>query len=123
MRNNYIIIRQRAIMGQDSFTYGNWRQYIVKRDDGAIQPCKHSMLPFWAGLFGMVVLAIVAMVVFMIPPSLVKWPNLWVMTFIGFAAATTGLMLQFGTYRLMYAVGPKSYNGRRVLPFEEKQSA
>lgn len=120
MRNNYIIIRKRAL-SVDSFRYTDQRQYIAKRDDGALQPCIHSLLPLFMSIIGMTFLALVAMAVLMVPPANINQTTTPIVLFIAFVMTGIGAGLLFGDYRLMYAVGPKCYDGRRRFWFEEEE--
>jgi hypothetical protein len=120
MRNNYIIIRKRAL-SLDSFRYTDQRQYLAKRDDGAIQPCVHSLLPLFLSIIGVTLLSLVSMAVLMVPPEKINQTTTPMVLFISFVMTGIGAGLLFGDYRLMYAVGPKSYDGKRRFWFEEEE--
>jgi hypothetical protein len=120
MRNNYIIIRKRAL-SLDSFRYTDQRQYIAKRDDGALQPCIHSMVPLFLSIIGVTFLSLVAMAVLMVPHDRIDQTTTPMVLFIAFVMTGIGSGLLFGDYRLMYAVGPKCYDGRRRFWFEEEE--
>jgi hypothetical protein len=121
MRNNYLIIRKRAL-SLDSFRYTDQRQYIAKRDDGALQPCIHSMVPLFLSIIGVTFLSLVAMAVLMVPHDRINHTTTTpIVLFIAFVMTGIGSGLLFGDYRLMYAVGPKCYDGRRRFWFEEEE--
>jgi hypothetical protein len=120
MRNNYLIIRKRAL-SLDSFRYTDQRQYIAKRDDGALQPCIHSMVPLFLSIIGVTFLSLVAMAVLMVPHDNINHTTTPIVLFIAFVMTGIGSGLLFGDYRLMYAVGPKCYDGRRRFWFEEEE--
>lgn len=122
MRNNYIIIRKQAL-SLDSFRYTDQRQYIAKRDDGALQPCVHSLLPLFMSIIGMTFLALVTMAVLMVPLNQINQDRTGVVIFLATFATGIGAGLLFGDHRLMYAVGPKSYDGKRHFWFEEEEES
>jgi hypothetical protein len=119
-KGEYFLIHKRAI-ARDSWTGGNYTQYIANRDDGSLQPCKGSMIPFVLLLIGLMLLELVAMAVFMPSPRpIANWEYVYTLTLIGFICFGVGLGLQFGNYRLMKAVQWRSYDGKRH-PYYERQ--
>lgn len=117
MRNNYFIIRKQALR-EDGWTYGDWRQYVANRDDGSVQCCKHSQLPLLPLIIGICLLEMVALAVFMTPviqshPAPLNLGYVYTLSVVGFTLFGIGAGLYIGDYRLMYAVGPKSFDGKR----------
>lgn len=120
-KGEYILIRKQ-VLSRDSWTYGDYRQFIAERDDGSLQPCRSSKIPFHLTMFGFVLLMIVGMIFlnFTLGDRIVNWGNAYIMTFIGFVSFGVGLGLEIGDYRLMKATGWRSYDGKRRHYFEEQ---
>lgn len=123
-KGEYMLIRKDAL-SKDSWTGGNYTQYIAKRDDGSLQPCKGSMIPFYLLMIGLALLEMVALAVFLTPalvtsPPPLNWPYIYVVTVIGFLATGIAAGLLLGDYRLMKAVQWRSYDGKRH-PYYEPQ--
>lgn len=108
---------------QDSWTYGDWRQYMCRRKDGALQAAKLSALTTISAVIGFCIMVLCAMAVYFfyahdVP---VYWERLGAFWIAG------GLMIMpvimernYGLY-LMVSVGPKQYTDRRILPGEESE--
>lgn len=98
---------------EDGWTYGDWRQYIARRADGSLQPCRVSqvgvlMFALTMSIAGLAlyIVAVVfahdqsdrlnwAVIISMPIPALVLWA------------------VHLSGYCLMAAVGPRSYDGWR----------
>lgn len=98
---------------EDGWTYGDWRQYIARRPDGALQPCKVSefMTVRDALCFFLIASALLAVAICLWNDriDLLIWENIigaLVIGGIGFVPRVRG-------YTLMAAVGPRSYDGWR----------
>lgn len=123
-RHMPVIIHKRAL-STDSFTFGNWRQYIAARDDGSLQPVRMSQWPLVLLMIGLVLLELVAMAVFLtpaistVPHPITNWGYVYTMTMIGFISLGIALGLYFGEYKMVIPVGPKVYDGRRRFWSEE----
>jgi hypothetical protein len=65
-KGEYFLIHKRAI-ARDSWTGGDYTQYIADRDDGSLQPSRISMLPWLPLMIGLVLLELVACSVFLTP--------------------------------------------------------
>jgi hypothetical protein len=124
-KGEYFLIHKRAIT-RDSWTGGDYTQYIADRDDGSLQPSRVSMLPWLPLLTGLVLLELVACSVFLTPlltPKalpITNWTYVYTLTVIGFVSFGIGLGLLVGDYRLMKAVQWRSYDGKRH-PYYEPQ--
>ena len=110
----------RSEMWQDSFTYGDWRQYICNRPGGQTQCAKVSELIWiFAGL-GLGILAGVGLSIYLSvsggqPP---RWWDVGLLTFVG-VMNLYPLYRALGGVFLMKAVGPMNRGSRRILPWEE----
>jgi hypothetical protein len=124
-KGEYFLIHKRAI-ARDSWTGGDYTQYIADRDDGSRQPARISMLPWLPLGIGLVLLELVACAVFLTPllqvhaPPITNWNYVYTLTFIGFVSFGIGLGLLVGDYRLMKAVQWRSYDGKRHSYYEPK---
>jgi hypothetical protein len=124
-KGEYFLIRKRAI-ARDSWTGGDYTQYIASRDDGSLQPSRISMLPWAPLMIGLILLELIACEVFlrpvlvMNPPPITNWDYLYTLTFIGFMLSGIGFGLLVGDYRLMKAVQWRSYDGKRHSYSEPK---
>lgn len=99
---------------KDGWTYGDWRQYIARRRDGALQPCRASGIPIFMMLFGGFGLFPALMgVVFTLQGIQPIWERIATITGISALVFATGLFLCLSPWTLMTAVGPRSYNGQR----------
>lgn len=125
-RHMPFMIHRRAL-SLDSFTFGNFRQYIAKRDDGALQPVRLSQWPLVFLMIGLVLLELVAMCVFLTPalvdnpPPITNWGYVYTLTAIGFFSLGLSFSVYFGPYRMVIPVGPKVYDGRRRFWSEERE--
>lgn len=117
MRKPYLIIHKRAL-SEDSWTYGDWRQYIARRDNGGLQCCRISILPLFATVIPAAFLLLVAMAVLIGNMSVANLNPLPVL--IAFMVLGLGAALQFGDYRLAVPVGPVCFDGRRRFWHEEE---
>lgn len=111
---------RREDMWRDQWTYGNWTQFICNRSGpkGPTQCARPSGLPFYSFLFGVLLLALVAMAIYVgiQKPTAVRWENVVGLLFAGLIFAGWPLYLRFSGWRLMTAVGPLNDGATRVLP-------
>lgn len=121
-KNEFMVIHKRAIRGRDSFTYGDYRQYLVDRDDGAIQPARYSGIPATMMLFGTLGLFLPVTALMLIlggaPYESIAVGRVFVFTAVSLTLIAIGAALTFGPYRLLQATGPRCYDGRRMFYFE-----
>lgn len=119
---SYFLCKQNDFW-QDSWTYGDWRQYMCRRKDGSTQAAKLSALTTISAVIGfcIMVLCAIAVYFFYAHDVPVYWERL------GAFWITGGLMIMpvimernYGVY-LMVSVGPKQYTDRRILPGEETE--
>jgi hypothetical protein len=104
-------------MWTDSWTYGDWRQYVCKRPDGALQCARPSSIPSISFMMGVALLSMTA-----IAAALTIWAGVaiyWERAMVAtvLAGALTSPML-LKRHRLMLSVGPKQYDGVRVFEHE-----
>ena len=114
-REHFVV--RRSDCWEDSWTYGDWRQYICRRPNGALQCAKPSILPLVVTGLALSVLAMAVMGMVMLPPEKVAWERAIP------AAVVSALVLILMWFAgrniiLMRAVGPRQYNGRRVFNHE-----
>lgn len=99
---------------QDGWTYGDWRQYVARRPDGALQPCRVSGLPFFMAIIGLFCLfPAICGAIFELQGVDVYWGRVLWASVAGFLLTIPALILWFGPWTLMTAVAPRSYNGLR----------
>lgn len=101
----------------DGFTYGDWRQYVARRPDGSLQPCRVSDLPFFLGMMGFFALfpAIFA-VIFLwqgLDPAKIAWERAAVSAVVGIVMMIPLAICWTTPWELMTAVAPRSYDGNR----------
>lgn len=124
-KGEMILIRKQALH-KDSWTGGDYTQYIAHRDDGSLQPCKGSMIPLVLLMIGFVLLELVGLSVFLTPvmvdnaPPITNWNYVYTLTLVGFMSFGVGAGLLVGEYRLMKAVQWRSYDGKRHSYYEPK---
>ena len=102
---------------EDGWTYGDWRQYIARRPDGALQPCRVSGLPVFLMLLGgfamFPLMATIFAVLSGVPTDDFVWFRIGVATGVGVTLMLPSIILSMTRWRLMTAVAPRSYNGER----------
>lgn len=106
---------------EDSWTYGDWTQFIIQRPDGKRQCARHSSIPWLMAVLGMLLLGFVALSAV---ASLVAFPVMWdrvlKILLVGLVLFIP-LALEFATgRRLMVTVGlpfiGKPGSDHRVFP-------
>lgn len=109
---------------EDSWTYGDWRQYVCTRRDGALQCARISGFQtfIWLGaMFIGMLAATVAYVAWNVQESLVFWNRVYAMLGVSAFLLLGCVFFLRGGYYLMHAVGPRQYGDRRILPGEEDE--
>lgn len=109
------------LMSEDSWTYGEWRQYIC-RLDGFTQCGRLSALPFFMAALGFMLMfafLVGLFVAFHYGSDAVAWGRA-----IGFGAVSVLFFVPWWVecdsgYRLVHMVGPPNVGDRRVMPGEE----
>ena len=106
----YLIVRSECLC-EDSCTYGDWRQYQCRRDNGETVLVRHSELTTIAFMFGVCLLAFVAMLVlaFRFEPGL-SWPRLFGVACIGMALVAPVIVGRLTDWRLVVIVGTATRN-------------
>ena len=98
---------------EDRWTYGDWRQFVARRPDGALQPSKHSGAGILFSLIGFAFLALtvgITVTAFWIGEAdQVRWPGVVIFFFVGLLP----FIPQMLGYSLMTAVASRSYDGLR----------
>ena len=107
-------------MFRDSWTYGDWRQYICNRPGGQTQCARFSRIPAYGLLIGLVCLTLVGFAAFMnwndVP---VRWSLVAMTAVVGCLAITPFVAGWFFQVYLMKAVGPMNDGARRVCPWDK----
>lgn len=123
--DSFYFVCPRADMREDSWTYGDWRQYLCTHEDGSVQCAKISDLPFMLGILGLIplFLGLLGVYIGFYDFDAVKWP--WVLGFLAVGLLVEWLVLAFHMARLhlMVPVGPKQYDGKRVFWHELEEEA
>lgn len=99
-KGSYLIIRRGALC-EDSWTYGDWRQYIAFRDNGDACCVRMSVLPSILAMLGASLLAVVAVAA---QGVLVRWPVMAFYAFLGFALCGPALVQLLTDWRLVVVV-------------------
>ena len=105
----YLIIRRQAL-SQDSWTYGDWRQYVAFLDNDEAVCCRGSSLPFNLLLTGIVLIALAGMgtwVALAAPAVPVYWWRIFAVAATGFAMTGVQFVVWFTDWRLMVMVSQK----------------
>lgn len=108
-------------MWLDSWTYGDWRQYVCKRPDGALQCARISTMPASIGTAGALLffsLVIVLAILLFNVPDKVAWERASIALSISFSMMLPAINMIYSKHRLMVAVGPKQYDGKRLFDHE-----
>lgn len=92
-------------MWEDSWTYGDWHQYLCKLPDSSIVCAKLSAIP------------VVGMVLGVCLTLLGAYLGNLVMS-VGILFIAPFIWLALSSYNLMVVVGPKQTNGMRIYPWE-----
>jgi len=127
MRKTYgYFFSREGEMWRDSWTYGDWRQYICRRPGGQTQCARFSTFPIFGLMIGValwtILLLTVGFALFVDLGHRVNGPLL-----IWFMVVGTLLVLPyilgrlFGVY-LMVGVGPMNDGARRVFPRDKKEN-
>jgi hypothetical protein len=99
-----LIVRREALK-EDSWTYGEWRQYIVFRDNGDACCVRLSTLPHMLFLIGLVGLTLPLMGAFFWWNGVgIAWGNVAWSTGISFALVTPHLIQRLAGWRLVVVV-------------------
>ncbi|MGN6819444.1 MAG: hypothetical protein ACTHJR_12310 [Sphingomonas sp.] len=103
-------------MWQDSWTYGDWRQYLCKRGE-TTQCAKFSAIPFAITTIASCWLIMMAVLLTFYPHDVLNMTNIIAtMSLAGFIVIAN-FLLYVTDYNLMVAVGPLNRpDGYRVLP-------
>lgn len=111
-------------MWLDDWRYGEWRQYACRRSDGSVQCARVADAPIFLGAVG-VVPYMGALVGGLLAQQGVPvyWGRVIPACMIGFLLILPMLLNLFTPWRLMVAVGPRQYEGKRVFWHEVKDSA
>lgn len=111
MARRELFLSQRPDHWEDGWTYGDWRQYIARRPDGALQCCRVSGVPFFVAVLGLVLvaLAMTGGFVGLQDPDAVHWPRIIAMGALGTLALTVPLLMHWHGICLMVSVGPRQY--------------
>lgn len=118
MRYPYFIAR-RDQCHEDSWTYGDWRQYVCDRPGGQTRCAFISIIPFVILVLAFAFGGFGVLSMIYLPPDQIAWGRaipfaaICGVVFVGLSIA--GVM----GYRLMKAVGPFNDGSHRVLPGEE----
>ena len=115
-------------MWEDSWTYGDWRQYICRRPDGSLVPARHSTLPVLAAGAGLALFALACLCSWTgaaHPEMEPRWGLLIAMGSVGAALASLPLGQRLLGLALMRRVGPASRRREdgsawRVFDHEER---
>lgn len=70
---------------EDSWTYGDWKQYVAFINDHTAVCCRASLAPTIWGSIGFSILLAILLIVINMPHSMIDWVNLAIITFVGFA--------------------------------------
>lgn len=115
MRYPLFIVR-RTDMWEDSWTYGDYKQFICNRPNGQTQCARYSGIPillWWAGLAMMWTCALTIWFIAIDRINYVHWA---IFLIIGFAMTIVRAYLSLTHRELMHAVGPMNNGATRVLP-------
>jgi hypothetical protein len=106
-------------MWEDSWTYGDWKQYICNRGTET-QCARGSRLPFFLMSMGLTFIATVLLAILFYGADGVRWDRAIPTLAIGILLVLP-ITYEFFTGRfLMVAVGPMNKGARRVCPWDEK---
>ncbi len=101
----------------DSWTYGDWRQYVATRSDGSLQPCRISGLPAVSMMLGCVLMMpiIFALIFYFqgVDPEKLAWGRATGAAIIGFVMTIPWIICWTTPWEVMTAVAPRSYDGMR----------
>lgn len=117
MRDTLFIVH-RSNLWEDSWTYGDWRQYMCKRADGALQCARVSGLPLIIGALAFLVFGSAVMAMVTMPSALIAWERAIPAAVFGGLVLTGLIAGRLNGFVLMRAVGPRQYNGRRIFNHE-----
>lgn len=106
-------------MWQDSWSYGDWRQYICNRPNGETQCARFSTAPVFMGLASVVLVTIVVMAM-MLPMGTLRPDAALVLIVVAFVLALPIIAGYFSGWYLMVPVGPLNQGAHRVCPWDEK---
>jgi hypothetical protein len=120
MRYPYFIAR-RGQCWQDSWTYGDWCQYLCNRPGGQTQCAKVSAIPHVLMELGCVFLALglVPALVGTLTGATVLWIRVGFLIGSGLALLLGPFIFGWCGFVLMKATGPLNRGAHRVLPGEE----
>ena len=120
MSNPYFLCHK-SQMWEDSWTYGDWRQYICNRPNGQTQCARVSGLFAYLMFFGFIFVALGGVTIAIFPPEIIAWERTILMIIGGATAWFVPLYLQRRGKRLMKAVGPYNLGATRVFPDEDRE--
>lgn len=117
---DWLFITRRPDFWEDSWTYGDWRQYMCKRPDGSLQCARQSAIGIIATLLGVSLCVFLPMALWLRSegvPGIVLDRALFCAV-IGQSIIVTMLWIRCTGRVLMRAVGPRQYDGKRVFNWE-----
>lgn len=108
MKKLMIIHRERAKLQRDSWTHGDWRQYVAFLDDGSAICCRISGLPATLAVAGFIILALAGMGFLTAGMGVpVYWWRIYAFAFVGFALLGPWLITWFTPWRMIVPVSEK----------------
>jgi hypothetical protein len=98
------LIVRKSCLQEDSWTHGNWKQYIAFIDDDTVVVCRRAVMPVVVGLLGLAVLTLALMVAVTTPFELVHWDRLFSVAVGAFFFMAPAIIELFTDWRWMVPV-------------------
>lgn len=99
----------------DSWTYGDWQQWICNRPGGETQCARGSNIPWVSFLLGLAFAVMIGLPMATWPPESIVWERAIPGLVVSVLMAVWPVALFFSPWVLMVPVGPMNKGTRRVL--------
>ena len=114
---DWLFITQAEDYWLDSWTYGDWRQYVARRRDGSLQPCRVSGLPGVLAAIGFFLMTPILFACLLhwngMSSEQLAWGRAIVSFFVGTTLCVPWVICWTTKWEIMTAVAPRSYDGQR----------
>jgi len=100
-------------MWLDTWTYGDWRQYICWRPNQQTQCARIAILPYMLSMMAVFFLICSIFLMIFSPPELIAWKQTVLFVVINLIIAASTFIVNFLGWNIMMAVGPLQQNGVR----------
>jgi hypothetical protein len=104
-RKGQYLLSRRTALQRDSWTYGDWGQYLAFRDNGEACCVRHALLPIYCAIAGLILLWFPALAIACAVQGMaVSWNSIAGVAFAAFLLLGPEVVLSFTDWRLVVVV-------------------